>query len=59
LDSGGSNYDDDFTPYVFKNDVLVSVGWTYVSKTEFLYKAREAISAGGVKQDQDVVGDRR
>ena len=59
LDSGGSNYDDDFTPYVFKNDVLVSVGWTYVSKTEFLDKAREAISAGGVKQDQDVVGDRR
>ena len=59
LDSSGSNYDDDFTPYVFKNDVLVSVGWTYVSKTEFLYKAREAISAGGVKQDQDVVGDRR
>ena len=59
LDSGSSNYDDDFTPYVFKNDVLVSVGWTYVSKTEFLDKAREAISAGGVKQDQDVVGDRR
>ena len=59
LDSDGSNSDDDFTPYVFKNDVLVSVGWTYVSKTEFLDKAREAISAGGVKQDQDVVGDRR
>ena len=59
LDSSGSNHDDDFTPYVFKNDVLVSVGWTYVSKTEFLGKAREAISAGGVKQDQDVVGDRR
>jgi hypothetical protein len=59
LSSGGSNNDDDFTPYVFKNDVLVSVGWTYVSKTEFLDKAREAISAGGVKQDQDVVGDRR
>ena len=59
LDSGGSNSDDDFTPYVFKNDVLVSVGWTYVSKTDFLDKAREAISAGGVKQDQDVVGDRR
>jgi outer membrane murein-binding lipoprotein Lpp len=57
--SGGSNNDDDFTPYVFKNDVLVSVGWTYVSKTDFLNKAREAISAGGVKQDQDVVGDRR
>jgi hypothetical protein len=59
LDSGDSNDDDDFTPYVFKNDVLVSVGWTYVSKTDFLDKAREAISAGGVKQDQDVVGDRR
>ena len=59
LDPGGSNSDDDFTPYVFKNDVLVSVGWTYVSKTDFLDKAREAISAGGVKQDQDVVGDRR
>ena len=59
LDSGSSNNDDDFTPYVFKNDVLVSVGWTYVSKTDFLDKAREAISAGGVKQDQDVVGDRR
>jgi hypothetical protein len=59
LSSGGSNNDDDFTPYVFKNDVLVSVGWTYVSKTNFLDKAREAISAGGVKQDQDVVGDRR
>ena len=59
LSSGGSNNDDDFTPYVFKNDVLVSVGWTYVSKTDFLDKAREAISAGGVKQDQDVVGDRR
>ena len=39
--------------YVFKNDVLVSIGWTYVSKTEFLNKSREAISAGGVKQDQD------
>ena len=59
LDSDGSNSDDDFTPYVFKNDVLVSVGWTYVSKTDFLDKAREAISAGGVKQDQNVVGDRR
>jgi hypothetical protein len=59
LDSGDSNNDDDFTPYVFKNDVLVSVGWTYVSKTDFLDKAREAISAGGVKQDQDVVGVRR
>jgi len=59
LSSGGNNNDDDFTPYVFKNDVLVSVGWTYVSKTDFLDKAREAISAGGVKQDQDVVGDRR
>ena len=59
LDSGSSNNDDDFTPYVFKNDVLVSVGWNYVSKTDFLDKAREAISAGGVRQDQDVVGDRR
>ena len=59
LDSDGSDNDDDFTPYVFKNDVLVSVGWTYVSKTDFLDKAREAISAGGVKQDQNVVGDRR
>ena len=59
LESGISNHDDDYTPYVFKNDVLVSVGWTYVSKTEFLNKSLEAISAGGVKQDQDVVGDRR
>ena len=59
LASGIENADDDFTPYVFKNDVLVSVGWTYVSKTDFLDKAKEAISAGGVKQDQDVVGDRR
>ena len=59
LESGISNHDDDYTPYVFKNDVLVSIGWTYVSKTEFLNKSREAISAGGVKQDQDVVGDRR
>ena len=59
LKSGISNHDDDYTPYVFKNDVLVSIGWTYVSKTEFLNKSREAISAGGVKQDQDVVGDRR
>ena len=59
LSSGDSNNDDDFTPYVFKNDVLVSIGWTYVSKTDFLDRAREAISAGGVKQDQDVVGDRR
>ena len=46
LESGISNHDDDYTPYVFKNDVLVSVGWTYVSKTEFLNKSREAISAG-------------
>ena len=59
LTSGISNHDNDFTPYVFKNDILVSVGWTYVSKTEFLSKSREAISAGGIKQDQDVVGDRR
>lgn len=59
LESGISNHDDDYTPYVFKNDVLVSIGWTYVSKTEFLNKSREAISAGGVKQDQDVVGDLR
>ena len=59
LDSGSSNNDDDFTPYVFKNDALVSVGWNYVSKSDFLDKAREAISAGGVRQDQDVVGDRR
>ena len=59
LESGISNHDDDYTPYVFKNNVLVSIGWTYVSKTEFLNKSREAISAGGVKQDQDVVGDRR
>ena len=59
LASGVENADDDFTPYVFKNDVLVSVGWTYVSKTDFLDKAREAISAGGVKQDRNVFGDRR
>ena len=59
LESGISNQDDDYTPYVFKNDLLVSVGWTYVSKTEFLNKSREAISAGGVRQEQDVVGDRR
>lgn len=59
FESGISNDDDDYTPYVFKNGVLVSIGWTYVSKTEFLSKSREAISAGGVKQDQDVVGDRR
>ena len=59
LTSGADNLDDDFTPYVFKNDVLMSVGWTYVSKTDFHDKAREAISAGGVKPDQDVVGDRR
>lgn len=59
LVSGVENADDDFTPYVFKNDVLVSVGWTYVSKTDFLDKAKEAISAGGVKQDRNVFGDRR
>ena len=59
LVSGIENVDDDFTPYVFKNDVLVSVGWTYVSKTDFLDKAKEAISAGGVKQDRNVFGDRR
>ena len=59
LASGVENADDDFTPYVFKNDVLVSVGWTYVSKTEFLNKAKEAISAGGVKQDRNVFGVRR
>jgi hypothetical protein len=59
LATGISNEDDDFTPYLFKNDVLVSVGWRYVSKTEFLDKAREAMSARGVKADQDVVGDRR
>ena len=59
LTSGVENADDDFTPYVFKNDVLVSVGWTYVSKTEFLNKAKEAISAGGVKQDRNVFGVRR
>jgi hypothetical protein len=54
-----ANADEDFTPYLFKNDVLVSVGWRYVSKTAFLEKAREAMSAGGVKADQNVVGDRR
>lgn len=59
LTSGVENADDDFTPYVFKNDVLVSVGWTYVSKTDFLDKAKEAISAGGVKQDRNVFGVRR
>ena len=59
LTSGVGNADDDFTPYVFKNNVLVSVGWTYVSKTEFLDKAKEAISAGGVKQDRNVFGVRR
>ncbi|MDA9006857.1 hypothetical protein N9J36_04490 [Litoricola sp.] len=59
LASGMGNADEDFTPYLFKNDVLVSVGWRYVSKTEFLEKAREAMSADGVKADQDVVGDRR
>ena len=59
LTSGVENADDDFTPYVFKNDVLVSVGWTYVSKTDFLNKAKEAISAGGVKQDRNVFGVRR
>ena len=46
-------------PMSFKNDVLVSVGWTYVSKTDFLDKAKEAISAGGVKQDRNVFGVRR
>ena len=59
LTSGVENADDDFTPYVFKNDVLVSVGWTYVSRTNFLDKAKEAISAGGVKQDRNVFGVRR
>ena len=59
LASGMANADEDFTPYLFKNDVLVSVGWRYVSKTAFLEKAREAMSAGGVKADQNVVGDRR
>ena len=59
LASGMANADEDFTPYLFKNDVLVSVGWRYVSKTEFLEKAREAMSADGVKADQDVVGDRQ
>ncbi len=59
LASGMANADEDFTPYLFKNDVLVSVGWRYVSKTEFLEKAREAMSADGVKADQEVVGDRR
>ena len=58
LSSGISNDDEDFTPYLFKNDVLVSIGWRYVSKTEFLNKAREAMSAGGVRADQDVVGNR-
>ena len=59
LATGMSNEDEDFLPYLFKNDVLVSVGWRYISKTEFLDKAREAMSAGGVKADQDVVGDSR
>jgi hypothetical protein len=59
LESGLSSDDDDFTPYVFKNDVLVSVGWRYVSKAEFLDKAREAMSAAGAKADEDIVGDRR
>ena len=59
LASGMANEDADFTPYLFKNDLLVSIGWRYVSKTEFLKKSREAMSAGGVKADQDVVGDRR
>jgi hypothetical protein len=59
LATGMANEDEDFTPYLFKSDVLVSVGWRYVSTTEFLDRAREAMSAGGVKADQDVVGDRR
>jgi len=37
----------------------VSVGWRYVSKTDFLEKAREAMSAGGARADLDVIGDRR
>lgn len=59
LHSGGDNADEDFTPYVFRNEVLVSVGWRYVSKSEFHDKSLEAISAGGVKPDQDVLGDNR
>lgn len=59
LASGIANSDEDFTPYVFRNDILVSVGWRYVSKTDFLEKAREAMSAGGASADLDVVGNRR
>ena len=59
LVSGISNVDEDFTPYLFRNDILVSVGWRYVSKTNFLEKAREAMSAGGARADEDVVSDRR
>ena len=59
LASGIANSDEDFTPYVFRNDILVSVGWRYVSKTDFLEKAREAMSAGGARADLDVIGDRR
>jgi len=59
LASGITNSDEDFTPYVFRNDILVSVGCRYVSKTDFLEKAREAMSAGGARADLDVIGDRR
>ena len=59
LASGIANSDEDFTPYLFRNDILVSIGWRYVSKTDFLEKVREAMSAGGARADLDVVGDRR
>lgn len=59
LASGISNVDEDFTPYLFRNDILVSVGWRYVSKTNFLEKARQARNAGSASADENVVSDRR
>ena len=46
INSGDLNSDDDFTPYVFKKDILSFVGWRYVSGSTYHGQALEAMSAG-------------
>ena len=57
LKSGELNSDDDFTPYVFKKDILSFVGWRYVSRSEYHGKALEAMSAGNSSSRRNLLVD--
>ena len=49
----GVNTDDEYTPYVFKNDILIAVGWSYLGGPKTYGKSKSStgyITFGGRKQ---------